>query len=514
MTEPAIRQRQAVDLDEFERRLRTVAPTSKPTEDPLAELARLVGQDDPFKQVFAESARADAERAETSRREPARSESIRSLRREPPLHAVPDARPGTPAFAELRATSGAPSHGAEADGPQVPYWERNRATETAETARRNEPLDENIYAAPKAAASSYDDEPWLGEEAQLPPPPEQARPPVRSRRGLYALTGVGALAVITLGVLYTFKGGGVMGTIEPPTIRAALGPAKVAPANPTPDMADQDQDSSVLDRNAADNHQPTKVVTREEQPVDLDQATNTAPVRAEELPVNSTTPTIEPKKVKTVTVRPDGTIVTDDASAATRSMTPVAMQPPALATMPAPAVMPPAGKGQDKVDAAPIPKSATPKSTVRIASTPKVASANGNGAAAPAVPAKPKAIATKAVTPPPADTVDADATQPQATDAMPTGTTGAAASASSGAAGTFAVQLAAPASEQEARDLSSRLQKKFATELSGYQPTIHRADAAGKQVYRVRVGNLTREDAVSLCEKLKAGGGACFIAKN
>jgi len=30
----------------------------------------------------------------------------------------------------------------------------------------------------------------------------------------------------------------------------------------------------------------------------------------------------------------------------------------------------------------------------------------------------------------------------------------------------------------------------------------------------VRVGGLAKADAVALCDKLKASGGACFVAKN
>jgi len=504
MTEPAIRQRQAVDLDEFERRLRAVAPTSKPTEDPLAELARLVGQDDPFKQVFAETARSEPLRPERVRAEPPRPEPPRSLRREPPpLNTIPDTRPSSPGFAELRATSGAAER---ADVPQEPYWERQPE---ADLGRR----DNGPYGGAPPAGHE-DDEPWLAEDAQLPPPPEEARPPKRSRRGLYALGGAGGLALVVVGVLYAFKGAAVMGTGEPPTIRAALGPAKVAPASSTPDT--MDQDATVLDRNTSDGSQQTQVVTREEQPVDLAQATNAAPSRSDDTQA-PTPPPMEPKRVKTVTVRPDGTIVSDDGSMQTRSMTPVAAQPPVMASSPGPVTLPAAGKPQDNAKpdgaGAPVAKSATPKSTVRVATTPKASTAaNGNLSIGQPAAAKPRPAAKVVPLPaPPTEAVEADAGQPQAADTMPTGTTG---QSNTAAAGGFAVQLAAPGSEQEARDLSTRLQKKFSAELAGYHPTIHRADAAGKQVYRVRVGNLTRDDAVSLCEKLKAGGGACFIAKN
>jgi cell division septation protein DedD len=86
--------------------------------------------------------------------------------------------------------------------------------------------------------------------------------------------------------------------------------------------------------------------------------------------------------------------------------------------------------------------------------------------------------------------------------------------ASTGNGGGFAVQLAAPANEQEARSASSRLGAKFAEPLGGRHPSVVKADVGDKSIYRVRVGSLSRDEAVSLCEKVKAKGGACFVAKN
>ena len=52
--------------------------------------------------------------------------------------------------------------------------------------------------------------------------------------------------------------------------------------------------------------------------------------------------------------------------------------------------------------------------------------------------------------------------------------------------------------------------------LGGKQPTIHQAESNGKEIYRVRLGGLSKAEAVSLCQKLKASGGegACFVAKD
>jgi cell division septation protein DedD len=86
--------------------------------------------------------------------------------------------------------------------------------------------------------------------------------------------------------------------------------------------------------------------------------------------------------------------------------------------------------------------------------------------------------------------------------------------AAEAAGGGFAVQLAAPASEQEARDTIAKLQRRFEGELGGHALATRKADVNGKTIYRVRVSGLSREEATALCEKLKGGGGQCFVAKN
>jgi cell division septation protein DedD len=80
-------------------------------------------------------------------------------------------------------------------------------------------------------------------------------------------------------------------------------------------------------------------------------------------------------------------------------------------------------------------------------------------------------------------------------------------------AGRFAVQLGVRGSEQEARAAFAQYVAKY-PELSGHAPAIARAEVAGKTVYRVRVGNLSREDANTLCNGLKSSGGQCFVAQN
>jgi hypothetical protein len=96
----------------------------------------------------------------------------------------------------------------------------------------------------------------------------------------------------------------------------------------------------------------------------------------------------------------------------------------------------------------------------------------------------------------------------------PTATATAAAEAPPANGGdNFSVQLAAPESEAEAQSASTRLRAKFSGALGGLEPVIHKAALKDKTVYRVRVGPLSHSAAITLCEKLKAAGGACFLAR-
>ncbi|MDB5569826.1 MAG: Sporulation domain protein, partial [Hyphomicrobiales bacterium] len=86
--------------------------------------------------------------------------------------------------------------------------------------------------------------------------------------------------------------------------------------------------------------------------------------------------------------------------------------------------------------------------------------------------------------------------------------------AQAGGSGPYAVQLGAPGSDAEARGLISKTQARFGGALGAYKPTIRKATVGDKDVYRVRVVGLSLEGANDLCGKLKASGGACFVARN
>jgi cell division septation protein DedD len=214
-----------------------------------------------------------------------------------------------------------------------------------------------------------------------------------------------------------------------------------------------------------------KVVANQEQAVDPSVAPNAAqlgngPV---DLPHEPPPAAIAgPKKVKTVTVRPDGTRV-DNAAL-----------PPAVAvaSRPAPEAAPPAATSGGAA------ATTTPASAAKPTATP------------PKI-AKPKPVAPKVASAEPTEAADADA--------------GQAASLSKGG---FAVQFGAADSEDDARALMKTIVGKYRAELGGLKPTFKMATVNDKTVYRVRVAGVSKESANAICSKVKATGGACFVAGN
>lgn len=488
MSEPLVRERPSIDLDDFERRLRQ---EDNHHEDPLAQLARLVGEHpDPYGDVFAEETRthpAQTHYAQTARREPAFDVS-------------------SPRIAGNFAAIEAGLRGALAAHPETaPHGEADSHEFYAQ--------DERYAQGEVAYLQDHEADQW----AAAPQPRVTRSSSGKGRRPIYAMVATIAVGVIGIGVAFAYKGTG-SSPREIKTIAALSGPTKIQP--PADASKDQGaQDSAVLSKEG--HEAPTQLVSREEQPVDLSQAVQDSASRnadtgsnsqgdASSVPVplspnqaRSAPPTAEasstdalaafgvgmpaPKKVKVVSVRPDGTILQNDA-------------PPAAA-FPRTASLKTNDQGEPVAKAS-TPKTAstktTAKSTSRVAATPKaskVADDNsdaGDATTKPAHKAKPQRVAST----------------------EPTGGADDTTASLGSKSGGFAVQVAAPGSEADARSASSRLSKKYASALSGRHLGFHKAQSNGKSVYRVRVSSLTKDEAVSLCEKLKSNGGSCFVAKS
>jgi hypothetical protein len=522
MSEPA-RNRFALDLEDLERQLRGAGQAPRPGQqaDPLAELTRIVGQDDPLKDIFAE------------RRQPPRP----AMRQEPsfevvppqPAPAVPEVsqppaemrgaldefeallRRTEPRRAEAPAPVQAPPPAARQDFepdfdlPEPLPYPRPAAIQGAAPPRD---LDEGAQYRQAPAAYTPQEPAYDYGHAQQGAPAhdygEDDLPdlePRRSRKGLWAAAAVIAVGIVGVGAAFTLRGGSATKDGQPPVITADSGPVKVAPANPG-GAEIPNQNKQIYERSPDAPPAASKVVNNEEQPVDVQQAARSMPPRVvmpgpissagNALAAAPTTPERsiippepaltpmppvpglgEPRKVRTVSIRPDGT----------PAQNPVAVDSP-VATGSAPSRSL-ASQATSAVPQRPAPAAAPPKVEAR-ATTPPAAT----------TPVAPTRLASAAPAP-------AAAPPAPATAAVRAGT------------GDFVVQLGAPGSEAEARATFAALQRKYPQQLGGQSPIVRKTElAGGKTVFRLRVGPYSREDATSMCSALQAAGGQCFIAKN
>jgi hypothetical protein len=485
MSEPAARQSPMINLDEFERRLGRPTAPLKSNDDPLIELARLVGgTEDRFKSIFQNRPAATERAPAEPHWDPHQNDDWQA----PPARATdPHRHPLGGDFAAVEAGLRASID---------PEFEVNPTPEAYAEAE-----DENCLDAPYA-------------------PPNEALAPVaeapRSRLPLYATAAIIIAGIAGIGATFVLKRS-PSGPHEIAMIEAAAGPIKVQ-ASTAADSAKPMQDASILDKSPQPT--PAAAVDHSEQPVDLTakseaqaspaQVASTAPGAAAVVPVppppaSDTTPgqsfglagMIEPKMVKTVTVRPDGTVVSGDAlgQPALPTIAPPAAPAPAPAPDDATATMapPPAPKATDRVETA----SAVPNSPAPDANA-APASPDDTGAGPSPIATEPKPAPAQAE---PAKVAEASADATAETTPV-------------AKAGSFAVQLAAPASEAEARQSMAHLQRAYGAELAGHRLKYHLASVANKTVYRVRVVGLSHEEATALCQRLQAKGGNCFVARN
>lgn len=475
MGEFAAKFRPEVDLDEFERRLRAAAPAphSRPAEgsDPLAELARLVGGDsmgrkeDPFEALFrAQSAIADMRNASAQQEQAADAAS------------AAEAKPGAfdhyalrePYFEEQAQQEQGQAHQAY---PREAYPQQ--ASPNAAYAAEQLPYQESEPVWTPGAHSGGDAQSW---PAAYDNGPEAPAPGYR-RKVMYAMGAVLALGVFAIGGTLAMRGKASNQDVV--TIQADSDPAKVKPT--AADNAATPAGQALFDRKS--NGNVSKVAGGSEQPADLGVTVKNARVVGAAAGVETPPPPAPtnaaqngpppeaifptPKKVKTVSVRADGTVISSQDAPVPPSRN--------LPTMAANA-MPPTASA-----AAPATKTPAPKTTERAASTNEAALKN---------PAHPQVAAVK----------------PQAEKP--------AAAPAAGEGGGFAVQLAGTPSEAEAKAAANSLAAKYASALQGHRPSFVQAKVGDKTIYRVRVGHLSEEGAKSMCSAIKAQGGNCFVAKN
>jgi hypothetical protein len=499
MTDTA-KTRLAIDLDEIERQLSQASQQpSAPKNDPLSELARIVGQDDPFRALLA------GERGRGAPSRPAEGgDDVYAYEPASYRHADP---------APLGARGAAPKHAPSS------------FDDFLEDAEPHVYADRRHGSAPAPAAQpDYDESAWDAPEADAYVSEQPA--PRRSRKNLVTVVGVLGMAAVGVASALMLSGGKVTtadGT--PPLVTAAEGPQKVAPN--TPDGVEIPNQNKQIYERAQD--EKTRIVNREEQPIDVQQAARETPrvvlpapagapssapsaeaaaapsnANAAAPPSNVVAALGEPRRVRTVSVRPDGTIVGSDASepaparpAALTAAAPVVPAPPPAA-VPAPA---------------PVPKPAAPATPAVTGATAPATAGTPPAEAA----AKPVQTASAVATPPPPRP---SALPPPATPAARMAAVAPTAPAQTAApepviSGGYAVQLAIRNSEERARQAFADMRDKFGGPLAGASPIIRKAEFNGNTIFRVRAGPYaSMDEANAACASIKSAGGDCFVAKN
>ncbi len=575
--------RLSLDLDELERQLRQLsakpATNAAPLDDPMAELARLVGRDDPIRTLLTTEAPAASASVSATPAPASWQPAAPHLYQETP--AEPEGYRSHHDFGRMMDDDAAASLQPTAQSISPREWRPAETTAPAGEMPVARQADMDDYGEsrfePVAAGRASGAQPAMQRDADGLFPPDYVTSPAdyppgyhvpagddadlvpldnkRSRRGLLTVGVLMATAIVGVaGALSLRDRGPQAPSGAPPVITADTGPAKVAPQNPG-GVDIPNQNKQIYDRGAPAVPEATKVVNREEQPVDVRQtaralaqrdsingligataAVPPAPSQAEGAS-NGLSALGEPKRVRTVAVRPDGTIVSDQTPSASQPLRPPTMQLPATAggtpvrtaaaapvvvPVPAPAATPPvaattpapvAPPPQPPRPTAAAPVATTTSTTTQAAVPPRPAvPAPSPVAQAPAAPAGPAAGAPLSITP---TAGQAKLQQRVASAPVPAPEAPRAAApapvASSG--GDFMVQLAARPSEREALDAFSQLQRRY-TDLAGYSPVVRRAEVGDKTIYRLRVGSMSREDANALCSKLQASGGQCFVARN
>jgi SPOR domain len=335
--------------------------------------------------------------------------------------------------------------------------------------------------------------------AQLPPPgtPAKGKLTLRSRSAF--MVGSALLGAIALGGALAFaykQSGGGLGSEPPPLVQADDTPVKEAPDQPGgKEFAHKNK--LIYDRlQNGDAPEAEKIVSRQEDVAvpalpAADPAAMPAPVATTDAvpPTTQAVPGAQPvamggeddasmpdggpRKVKTMVVRPDGSVESPAV--------------PELPTDAAPAAAPPA-----ETAATPAMPAADPQlaavSPAPPAAEPQPAQPAPQEAAAPAEPA-PKAKPKPAAKPAAQQTA---AAAPQA----------------AAAPSKYVVQVGSKKNQTEALASFADMQQKYPTLLASYRPIVQKADLGSKGTwYRLRIGPITDKTAANkLCSQLKSQG--------
>lgn len=550
-------------------------PDGSPASDPLAELARLIGQNDPFAELERTHSHSEVERA------------VRTAGAQPQWHEPPAAPAAEPdRYEQAAERHPAADRAGDYGGGSGAAAGREAYAQYPGEAYAQYPGDG--YAYPEEAyaeagegyqeddAGYYDSDPEAYDEAAYQE--ELARRHRRNRLvtvvAIFAVAIIGGAAAYASRTLLTASSHSA-----PPVIMADTAPAKVVPASHGGHEGSAHKLS--YDR-VGEPDAKVKMVPREEKPVEIktgavapqskaappkpddaiapktdDRAIAPAPsanipattgqTAASVLPLaaSPSEPAIgsgvilpSPKKVNTIVVRPDMSVVPSDIAA--DATVPAPEQ--ASADKPAAPAQPPAAAAAQTASTPPAPRSRPAKpaaSTHETAAIPVEAPrrheetpASHQQAARPHRNTAPARVAARAPRRPSAplslapDQAQAPAQRsarapshshaPLALAAATPEPRASQASTVAAPSGSYTVQVSSQRSETDAKASFRALQARYPTIMAGRHSFVHRVDLGQRGVYyRTLIGPFaSASQARAFCTSLKAAGGNCLIHRN
>jgi SPOR domain len=494
--------------------------------DPLAELARLIGQTDPFGSTGRQTPPPPPQRAALPRQPyqpPPPPQQYQAPIEEEDEPSAPAARPQWMQRANVQRQVTPPpveypeqddQHYSSQDYSNQDYSNQDYPSSVhplhryaaqpgthhddydaqaydQEGQEQQDPsrYDDALYGQLESAAQdfqrepAYPDDPYAYQDGYEDEPEEAPK----RRGGLLTVAAVLALAVVGTGAAFAYRTYiGPTRSGDPPIIRADNTPTKIIPTS---------TDSGKTSDRMPAGDGTEKLVPREETPVDVNAkaagprvvfpplnannnppppasvATNAMPSAAPT--TNGTMPSSEPRKVRTLTVRGDEA----DASAA----------PPAAAAPP-PAQAPAAKQAAATRQVQPAPAMRTPSAPAGNA--PLSLSPDSAQASVPPTPAEPR---TRMASTTPTQTAPAEQ--------APAGE------------GRFLVSVTSQPTEAEAQSSYRAMQRKYPDQLGSRTPIIKKVDKkGGGSAYRALVGPFaSREEATRFCSGYSSAGGQCWV---
>jgi len=364
------------------------------------------------------------------------------------------------------------------------------------------------YSDPAAIdmASSYDQQ----DDIVIPPAHVATDPFQRKRSGKRAALAI--VAVALLGGTAALGWNMVSGESGPaPTLLASTEPVKVKPKDAGGKVV-PNQDQAVyrsVDGSDKDAPQQARLKDDSEEPI----AVTTSPVKKSEtrLAAKATNGEngliLQPRRVRTVVVKPDGTIVSTTASTAPTTGG-VEVPEPTLALTPT-----------SPLPTVPATGAAEPSTKVSYSAPKADASATTTVAALAAKPLKVQPIKVTPVKVQPKPIVAAPkpvavaTPKPAAKTPVKTAAVKPAATALPSRSSPYAVQIAAQRSAGAAERSYATLLKRYGSVLRGKGVDYKQVQVKGKTYFRVRIPAQSRSAANQLCGSLKSRGGSCFVTR-